>query len=130
MNERLTQLDFVCCNALTYPVGILADQVITAHAITTHERQKHPLSLETLIGLPESNQPYQQQLTLTIGTQYTADIGVNSTISLQTLTVNNIHPLPPLLAARCQLHGVKALALSEKVLRLLIDTDCFLPKSS
>jgi hypothetical protein len=127
MNEPLTQLDFVCCNALTYPVGILANQVVTAHAITTHERQEYPLSLETMIGLPENDQPYQQQLTFAIG-KYTADIGISSSISLQTLAVSNIYPLPPLLAARCQLHGVRALALSEKALRLLIDTDCFLPK--
>jgi hypothetical protein len=129
MSSALTQLDLVrCCALRNHHIGLLADQVLTAHTLTAHEQSKEVLSLEALLGLPESDRSDQHQLSLSIGAQYTVEIGVSSDISLQTLAIADIQPLPPLLAARCQLNGLAALALAENQLLLIIDTDIIADK--
>jgi len=125
MSEPITQLDFVCAVAANVPVAIPAEQVSAALAVN-QTTSTSSLSLEALLGLSESNLPAQQRLTLTIGEQHSADITISSDMTLQTLAITDIHPLPPLLAARCELRGVSALAFTHNTLILLVDTDHFL----
>lgn len=65
--------------------------------------------IETLLGLelPAAPGP-RQYLRLKRGDR---EILVGAPVDLTPLPVNAIHPLPPLLAARCNLNGLRALAL-------------------
>jgi len=127
MSESLDQLDIVSCDAAGYRIGLLADQVAAAHALPPQAKtDANTLALEDLLGLEATQQPIQQCLTLKIGAQYTAQISISSDISLTSLAVEAIQPLPALLAARCRLKGVSALTLSDNQLMLLVDTDAFL----
>ncbi len=131
MSEAINQLDMVACVAAGYHIGLLAEQVAAAHTLTTQAKtDANTLALEDLLGLKATQQPIQQCLTLKIGAQYTAQISISSDISLISLALEAIQPLPALLAARCRLKGVSALTISDNQLMLLVDTDAFLTEIS
>ncbi|HEX5338534.1 MAG TPA: hypothetical protein VFW53_08860 [Gallionella sp.] len=53
------------------------------------------------------------------------EVFVGSPVELVSLPVGAIHPLPPLLAARCKLHGLRALAMEgdARTIVLLFNAD-------
>lgn len=81
--------------------------------------------------LPTAGSPVAGQcLTLKrAGQDKDKEIRVDSPVDLVSLPVAAIHPLPPLLAARSRLSGLRALAIrldqGEKSLALLFDADMF-----
>lgn len=127
MSEAINQLDIVACVAAGYHIGLLAEQVVAARPVV-RPTTVAVLSLETLLGLNEHDATPQQQLTLTIGDQYSVDITISCDMMLQTLAISDIHPLPPLLAARCTLNGLAAFAQLENRLILIIDTNLIADK--
>ena len=89
----------------------------------------------TVLGLPAvaASLLGRQYLTLKRSIRDEAEglveILVDAPVELLSLPVATIHPLPPLLAARIRLHGLRALAMQaeagEKALTLLFDADTF-----
>lgn len=82
-----------------------------------------------LFGLPPcANNPTTYQYLTLKRPQQDRDILVAGPVELASLPVTAIHPLPPLLAARTALHGLRALlqladSPGERNLALLFDAD-------
>jgi hypothetical protein len=67
--------------------------------------------IEELLGLAPSTGVQTRQYVQLKQADEDRQILVDSPVDLVTLPLSAIHPLPPLLAARCSLKGLRALAL-------------------
>jgi hypothetical protein len=126
MSERefCETLDAVIFSAGGWRIGFEARYVRGAHPAEQSAANEQAGQLETLLGLPPSNGPSTSPQWLDIK-QLVEDrqILVAGPVELQALPVASIHPLPPLLAARTQLNGLRALVLQENTdkIALLFD---------
>lgn len=75
--------------------------------------------IEALLGLPPVPAQTKQSITLK-QPQQDQEILVGGPVELISLPVATIHPLPPLLAARTSLHGLRALVLPPTVATVLL----------
>lgn len=112
--ETLDALDVVMFSAGGWHVGFEARHVRSARPAAAEASSKASGEIETLLGLPPSPGPSSSPQWLDLR-QSAEDkqILVAGPVELRTLPVASIHPLPPLLAARSQLNGLRALVLQE-----------------
>lgn len=78
------------------------------------------VAIETLLGLPVPS-PSRPHLLTVKQPDRDRDLLIATPVEMVGLPVDTIHPLPPLLAARTQLHGLRALAVAEGRVTLLFD---------
>jgi hypothetical protein len=121
---HLDALDVVMFPAGGWQVGFEARHVRSARPAGPDASSEGGNEIETLLGLPHSSNP--SHLTQWLDLKQTAEnteILVAGPVELRTLPVASIHPLPPLLAARSQLNGLRALVLQENTeqIALLFD---------
>lgn len=83
--------------------------------------------IETLLGLAPCATALPRQSLLLKQAQGARELLVGAPVELASLPASRIHPLPPLLAARCKLHGLRALALTNNAgsAILLLDMEVF-----
>jgi chemotaxis signal transduction protein len=77
-------------------------------------------AIEDLLGLPRRPQPAAHLLVLRVAGVERA-VAVPGAVSLETLAVAAIHPLPPLVAARTRIAGLAALATDDAGVVMVID---------
>jgi hypothetical protein len=77
-------------------------------------------SFEGLVGVAVSDASPRRCLVLKAGGERLA-IGVDGEVSIARLPTRSIHPVPPLLAARTALRGLKALAVDPQGVIAIID---------
>lgn len=119
--EPLDALDVVMFSAGGWQVGFEARHVRSARPAGADASNEESGEIETLLGLPHSNSqspsPQWLELKQTVKNQ---QILVAGPVELRTLPVASIHPLPPLLAARSQLNGLRALVLQENTAQIAL----------
>lgn len=97
-------LELVCFHVGIWRMGVVASQVSGAL------RDEQGIPIEQLLHLPPGSAAGRQSLVIRqSGTPLL--VAVDRPVDLITLPVAAIHPLPPLLAARTRLHGLRALAM-------------------
>ncbi len=84
-------------------------------------------AIETLLGLAPCAAALPRQSLQLKQAQGARELLVGAPVELASLPASRIHPLPPLLAARCKLHGLRALALTNNAgsAILLLDMEAF-----
>ena len=108
-------VEIVCFPVDCVRCAIEATQVSGSHRASTGSPVP---SVESCLGLTGVKIASARQiLTLRQG----GELSVNSTVELRHLNPGDIHPLPPLLSARCAVRGLKALAIDAQGLILLVD---------
>lgn len=109
-------LDVVLFAAGGWCVGVEARQVRGSRPAPTTAVTGE---IEALLGLPPVPAQTQQSITLK-QSQQDRDILVGGPVELVSLPIAAIHPLPPLLAARTTLHGLRALVLPPDAATVLL----------
>ena len=79
-----------------------------------------PVAMEALLGLPQETAPSSRLLILRMGEEEVA-VRVPGEVVMHDLPAQAIHPVPELVAARCGLAGLAALAQDQAGLILLIE---------
>lgn len=121
-------LDMVVFSAAGWRIGIEAGRVRDAHPAPAEQRTERN-AIEVLLGpVAVTNPPAERRQCLSLKRQaIDQKMMVDGPVELLSLPVASIHPLPPLLAARTQLPGLRALALHSapdgQKLSLLFDAD-------
>lgn len=110
-------LSIVCCQLHNLWLGFSAEQINSA---STSGINQKTFQLNQLLGLPPETTPARHQLSIKAD-NHLPDILVSSDIHLCELSLTDIHPLPPLLAARTTLPGLRALAWHQQRFILLFD---------
>jgi hypothetical protein len=77
-------------------------------------------AIEEMLGFPPQPNTTPRQQLLLKHSDSDKPILVGSPVDLVSLPVSSIHPLPPLLAARCRLNGLHALAFSDDNTAILL----------
>jgi hypothetical protein len=118
-------LPLVLCQAGDTLIGIEAWRVAACRAISCATTGPLPPTLAACCGLPDGPRPSQQQLQLrdvppSVGVASEWQVTISGTLELREVPLTAIHPLPPLLAARSQLRGLRALAwIDQRLVPLL-----------
>ncbi|WP_306603451.1 hypothetical protein [Azonexus sp.] len=120
--ESCDTLDVVVFSAGGWRLGFEARCVRGARPAgqsATNEQEGH---IAALLGLPPDNSPPTAAQWLDIKQIAAEDrkILVAGPVELQALPVASIHPLPPLLAARTRLNGLRALVLQEDIDKIVL----------
>ena len=120
-------LAVVLFSAGGWRVGIEARQVRSSRPASESGQSGE---LAAALGLPAvAGSPLNRQFLTLKRPEQDKEILVDAPVDLLKLPVATIHPLPPLLAARTRLRGLRALAIrsdaDEEVLTLLFDADTF-----
>ncbi|MDR3369135.1 hypothetical protein [Rhodoferax sp.] len=103
-------LDVVLFSAGEWRAGFEARLVRSSRPALANASGK---TIETQLGLaPPAGATPRQYLELKRA-QDVREVLVGAPVELVTLPASSIYPLPPLLAARCKLHGLRALALEQ-----------------
>jgi hypothetical protein len=123
--DPLEALDVVMFSAGGWQVGFEARHVHSARPVEADASNEEIGEIEALLGLPNSSsqQSASPQWLELKQTAENRQLLVAGPVELRTLSVASIHPLPPLLAARSQLNGLRALVLQENTgqIALLFD---------
>jgi len=98
-------------------LGVEARQIRASRPVLTTEGH---VAIETLLGLPVPS-PTRPHLLTVKQADRDRDLLIGTPVEMVGLAVETIHPLPPLLAARTQLRGLRALAVAEGRVTLLFD---------
>ncbi len=124
-------LAVVLFSAGGWRVGIEARQVRSSRPASESGQSGElaaALGLPAVAGSPLGS-PLNRQFLTHKRPEQDKEILVDAPVDLLKLPVATIHPLPPLLAARTRLRGLRALAIrsdaDEEVLTLLFDADTF-----
>jgi hypothetical protein len=124
-------LDMVVFHAGHYRYAVEARQVRASRPLAGHGEIP---ALESLLGLPEA-EPEAEPEAGPERVGYTAarlmllmrhpdgdfPLSVRAPLQMQAMATSAIHPLPPLLAARTRIRGLRALALEAEGATLLVD---------
>lgn len=102
-------LDVVLFSAGGYRAGFEAREVRASRPAPAAATGS---DVETLLGMEPSTGIAARQHLLLKHADGDREILVGAPVDLVSLSVGNIHPLPPLLAARCQLKNLRALAIA------------------
>ena len=114
-----TRLELVLFGAGGFRFGVEARQVLAARAA---ERDEAPLRVERLLALGEEPSSARGRVVLRVGSGSSGlDVAVEGPVELLGVAAASVHPLPPLLAARTRLQGLRALAFVEGQLLPLVD---------
>lgn len=112
-------LDMVVFHAGTYRCAVEARQVRASRPLAASGGVP---ALESLLGLPEPADPPSARLMLLIRhPEGDFPLSVRAPVQMQAMAASAIHPLPPLLAARTRVRGLRALALEAEGMTLLVD---------
>lgn len=103
-------LDVVLFSAGGWRAGFEARLVRSSRPATTDAGGEE---IETLLGLAPCAAALPRQSLQLKQAQGARELLVGAPVELASLPASRIHPLPPLLAARCKLHGLRALALEQ-----------------
>ncbi len=105
-----TTLDVVLFNAGGWRAGFEARLVRSSRPAPLDADAE---AIETRLGLAPSAVTLPRQSLELKQAQGTRELLVGTPVELASLSAASIHPLPPLLAARCKLPGLRALALEQ-----------------
>ena len=109
--ESCPELDLVLFGASGFRFGVEARRVVAARTAVGDEVL---LPVEVLLGLGREPSSVRGRQVLRVGSPATAlDVTVEGPVELLSVAASNVHPLPPLLAARTGLHGLRALAVTD-----------------
>jgi len=109
-------LDLVLFGAAGWRFGVEANSVVRAGPLTLPSLP----AVETLLGLSHSGpQGVTDRQRLTV--KGAGDLSVQRPVVLCSLPVGAFHPLPPLVAARCRLRALRALALLPGGMVMVVD---------
>ncbi len=112
-------LDLVLFGARGGRFGVEARQVL---ACRTVEGDEAPLRVEVLLGLAEAPSSPRARQVLRVGSPSSGlEVSVEGPVEFRSLAAASVHPLPPLLAARTRLHGLRALAVTEAGMLPLVE---------
>ncbi|MFA6016244.1 MAG: hypothetical protein WC742_14385 [Gallionellaceae bacterium] len=116
--ESLAIVQFSICG---WQAGIEAQHVRDSHAQPKSDQPEVMSKLLGFTGQHPNPDKFPQYLTLKHKSSGNQEVEVDGPTELLHLPVATIHPLPPLLAARTQLLGLRALALTDSKLTLLFE---------
>lgn len=120
-------LDMVVFHTGNHRCAVEARQVRASRPLDGHGGMP---TLESLLGLPEpepepgpekAGSPGVRLMLLMRHPDGDFPLSVRAPLQMQTMAASAIHPLPPLLAARTRIHGLRALALEAEGMTLLVD---------
>jgi hypothetical protein len=118
-------IDMVCFHAGPWRCAIEPHWIVSSHATHQNDNNNDNNNVEkiqeitTWLGLPDPPSGTRQILTLRQSNPQ--QLAVSPPVELRNFDYSAIHPLPPLLAARCNLRGIKALAMDEHGPILIIE---------
>lgn len=125
MNESVTDtppfqqtLQVVSFMARGYRFAVEASWVRSQQAATKNDTA---IRAEQLLGLAAGQDSENKRILLIRHVPADYSILVSEPVTLSDLNLNDLHPLPEMLAARCALNGVRALATVNKGVTVLID---------
>lgn len=116
-------LDMVVFHVGNHRCAVEARQVRASRPLDGHDGVP---ALESLLGLPEpgpekTDSPGARLMLLMRHPDGEFPLSVRAPLQMQAMAASAIHPLPPLLAARTRIHGLRALALEAEGMTLLVD---------
>jgi hypothetical protein len=116
-------LDMVIFHAGNHRCAVEARQVRASRPLDGHGGVP---ALESLLGLPEpgpekADSPGARLMLLMRHPGGDFPLSVRAPLQMQAMAASAIHPLPPLLAARTRIRGLRALALEAEGMTLLVD---------
>jgi hypothetical protein len=115
--QQDSTLELVLFKAGQYRFGVESASVRSSGELPGH----HIASIESLLALSCSS-GYSRRHCLTIkGNSQDYEISVAAPLELCSIPVEIIHPLPAVLSARCKLPGLRALAVCDNGLTLLVE---------
>lgn len=114
-------LEVVAFSAGGYRCAVEAGQVRTQLAVAPAAAAP---SAEQRLGLPGGEAPGACRILLMKHPEGDYPVTVSEPVELLGLRVDAIYPLPPLIAARTTLRGLRGLALGAEGVTLLVDFGC------
>lgn len=115
-------LDMVVFQAGNHRCAVEAAQIRGSRALMEQMDNADAIAtVESLLQLPKVAQTACEQVLLIKHAPHDVPLRISAPAQLQALPATAIHPLPPLLAARTGIAGLRALALMETGAVLLVD---------
>jgi len=114
-SDPLAHLDIVLFAAGATPLACEARRVRAAQELTGADLP----AVEALLGLPPT--AGSRQTLIVRGADADWPLSVRGPVTLRSLPAADIHPLPELIAARCRLPGLRALAFVDGQLTPIVD---------
>ncbi len=111
MSDVCHAVKIVLFSMENYRVGFEASQVVALHPITADRPEDPTKSIETVLGLTPTTQTTPRYALQFKPLNQTQEIILSGSMDLISLDIDAIHPLPPILAARTHLKGLRALTL-------------------
>ncbi len=113
--EAEDTLDVVMLSTGSWRIGFEATHVSAARpAEPDAAQEKDTTTIEALLGFPPSTTPaYSPQWLALKRANTSLPVLVSGPVELLALPTTSIHPLPPLLAARNALNGLRALVFQD-----------------
>jgi hypothetical protein len=112
-------IEMVCFQAGNHRCAIEARLVLGSRAAPAGAAGAAAPAVEARFGLPEA--PAGPRQVLMLRQPAGSEFAVGPAIELRRFAFAAIHPLPPLIAARCAVRGLKGLAIEGRDLVLLVD---------
>ena len=118
-------LELVLFKAGPYDFGLEASRVRGSGKPSTPDIP----TAESLLALSGEPADSRRKCLTIKGSGQDYELSVSAPFELCAVPIEAIHPLPIALAARCRLPGLRALALTERGLTLLVDLQILLDQS-
>ena len=120
LTMRVNTLDVVCFVAGGHRFAVEAAQVRTQ--LSAGQYDDAPC-VEHILGLPEDKiaNPLSRRVLLMKNRAGDYAVAVSEPVELRSLEINAIYPLPPLIAARNTLAGIRGLAMESDGVTVLVD---------
>ncbi|MBF0339845.1 MAG: hypothetical protein HQL95_02630 [Magnetococcales bacterium] len=119
--DHATCLDVVLFTAGGWRIGVEAHQVSSCRRMSHGEDPGNVTDLELLLGLPVTPDNQIRLLLEFIPSVSLRPWRVTGPVELRAFPATTIHPLPTLLAVRSLIPGLRALAMEEDGITLLLD---------
>lgn len=87
------------------------------------------INVEALLGLHEREDSENKRILVIRHPTADYPILVSDPVTLCELSLNDLHPLPDMLAVRCTLNGIRALSTDSEGITILIDFNAINPAS-
>lgn len=118
-------LDLVLTEVDGVAIGLLAHQVECSKACAASSMSVTHLA--HWLGLPTTETRAQVVLSLVMAHAPSQDVVCSASVSLVSVAAQSIFPLPALLAARCQIKGLSAIAMHQQQPVFVIDLSRLTP---
>ena len=121
MNENASDTALPTLQIVSFTAAGCRFAVEAASVRAQHPATDTAIPAEQLLGLPDTGEAVAQRVLIIRHASGDFPIRVAEPVTLSELSLDDLHLLPELLAARCKIKGIRALSTSSDRITVLID---------